>query len=534
MIGSLPGKVKVLTFRTNFPPRLPSHNSRDHAMQLKNPTITQDSRPLTARSSDIETNIILLTSAEIDPRKLPHGATLRARLTRAGRTLDAKPFATDLPNALGSRMAVAAVTPALSSFELLTLARELVAAHTATRLPKRLAIACIGLAPAEAGRACEALVAASLAAAFALPTYKSRRGKTPRLATIHIYGHRQPDGYARSLAEAKGNNLARYLTALPPNELTPGRYRQRVARLARDYGWSLKFLDQKQLRRRGAGAFLAVAQGSPELDAGILKLSYRPKKKTAQRPLALVGKGICFDTGGTNLKSARHMHGMHEDMEGSAVALGTLLALTELKVDFPVDCWLALAQNHIGPKAYKQNDVVTAANGTTIEIVHTDAEGRMVLADTLHFASQRKPRLIVDYATLTGACVSALSTRLSGAVTNRREFIPTIIAAGWASGERVWPFPLEGDFEKALKSDIADIKQCTLEGSADHILAAVFLRKFIAHDVPWVHVDLSAGNHKNGLAHIPTDITGFGVRFTLNLLFDQQILGTIKTPVPPA
>ncbi|MBI5612876.1 MAG: leucyl aminopeptidase family protein [Gammaproteobacteria bacterium] len=494
-------------------------------MQLRNPKITQDSRTLTAKSCEIETNIILLVAAGPAPfAHAPHGAALVQRLARAGRTLgDAKPFVIDLPSTMGSRLATAAVTPALSSFELLTLARQLVAAHTAHRLPKRLAIACLGLAPAEAERACEAVVTATLSAAFALPDYKSHREKSPRLEEIRIYGHRDPTGYRRSLAEASGNNLARWLTALPPNELTPGRYRRQVAQLARRYGWTTTFLDQKKLRARGAGAFLAVAQGSPEADAGIVRLRYRPRRKTTKPPLALVGKGICFDTGGTNLKTARHMHGMHEDMEGSAVALGTLLALTELKVDFPVDCWLALAQNHIGPKAYKQNDVVTAANGTTIEVVHTDAEGRMVLADTLYFASQQRPRLIVDYATLTGACVGALSTRLSGALTNRVEFIPVLIAAGWASGERVWPFPLETDFEKALKSDVADIKQCTLESDADHILAAVFLRKFIAHDTPWVHIDLSAGNHKGGLAHIPTAITGFGVRFTLNLLFDQQL-----------
>ncbi len=498
-------------------------------MQLRNPKITQDSRMLTAKSCEIETNIILLVAAGPAPlARAPHGAVLAQRLTRAGCKLgDAKPFVTDLPNTVGSRLAMAAVTPAHSSFELLTLARQLVAAHTVNRLPRRLAIACLGLTPAEAQRACEAVVAATLAAAFALPDYKSRREKTPLLASIRVYGHRDPDGFRRSLAEASGNNLARWLTALPPNELTPGRYRRQVAQLARRYGWTTAFLDQKKLRARGAGAFLAVAQGSPEADAGILHLRYRPRKKSTKSPLALVGKGICFDTGGTNLKTARHMHGMHEDMEGSAVALGTLLALTELKVDFPVDCWLALAQNHIGPKAYKQNDIVTAANGTTIEVVHTDAEGRMVLADTLHFASQQRPRLIVDYATLTGACVGTLSTRLSGALTNRVEFIPALIAAGWASGERVWPFPLEADFEKALKSDVADLKQCTLESDADHILAAVFLGKFIAHDTPWVHIDLSAGNHKGGLAHIPTAITGFGVRFTLNLLFDQQLPGAI-------
>ena len=482
---------------------------------------------MTVKSCEFESNIILLVAA--GPAALnqaPYGALLARRLRRAGRKPgDTKPYVTDLPNDMGTHLAMAAVAPGDSSFELLSLARKLVAAHTTNRLPKRLAIACLGLAPAEAQRAREAVVAAGLAAAFRLPERKSRREKPPVLEEIHIYGHRDPAGYRRSLAEAMGNNLARYLTALPPNELTPGRYRQQVTQLARRHGWKAAFLDQKKLRAHGAGAFLAVAQGSPEADAGILHVRYRPRKKSTKSPLALIGKGICFDTGGTNLKSARHMHGMHEDMEGSAVALGTLLALTELKVDFPVDCWLALAQNHIGPKAYKQNDIVTAANGTTIEVVHTDAEGRMVLADTLHFASLLRPRLIVDYATLTGACVGALSTRLSGALTNRTEFIPVLIAAGWASGERVWPFPLEADFEKALESDVADIKQCTLDSGADHILAAVFLRKFIAHDTPWVHIDLSAGNHKGGLAHIPSDITGFGVRFTLNLILDQQLPG---------
>jgi leucyl aminopeptidase len=224
-----------------------------------------------------------------------------------------------------------------------------------------------------------------------------------------------------------------------------------------------------------------------------------------------------------NLKPARYMHGMHEDMEGSAVALGTLLALTELQVDFTVDCWLALAQNHIGPKAYKQNDIVVASNGTSIEIVHTDAEGRMVLADTLAFAAKKKPALMIDYATLTGACVYALGTSYSGAFSNRDDLIDDIIEAGRNSGERVWPFPLDKDYDKALQSTVADIKQCTLEGEADHILASRFLSRFV-DDTPWLHVDLSAGNSKGGLAHIPTDITGFGVRFTLDLLLKQKVL----------
>lgn len=268
-----------------------------------------------------------------------------------------------------------------------------------------------------------------------------------------------------------------------------------------------------------------MAQGSPEPDAGILHLRYTPRTKSKAAPVALVGKGICFDTGGVNVKSAKHMHGMHEDMEGSAVALGSLLALAELEVDFPVDCWLALAQNHVGPKAYRPNEVVKAANGTTIEVVHTDAEGRMVLADTLALAARGKPKLIIDYATLTGACIGALGTRMSGVLTNREQWLPPLIEAGAESGERVWPFPLPADYEELLKSDIADIKQCTIENDADQILAALFLRRFVPREVGWIHLDLAAGNNKGGLAHVPTDVTGFGVRLTLNLLLAGKIAG---------
>ncbi len=489
------------------------------------PKIKQESRTLSENVLDIHPNVIVLLPAiGAELKTLPYGGEIAQRLKRAGHKLDdSKPFITDLPNKTGTRVAIAGIGADYNAFELLTLARHLVAAHRSHK-PGTLAVACYGLKPKDAERSCEALVAALLAAYFPMPNYKSKPDQPTRLNEVHIYGHASTAGYARTIAEARGNNLARYLTALPPNELTPGNYRWRIEKLAREYGWKTEFLDIRKLKARSAGAFLAVAQGSPEPDAGILHLHYAPKKKSNKASLALVGKGICFDTGGTNLKPARHMHGMHEDMEGSAVALGTLLALTELKTDFPVDCWLALAQNHIGPKAYKQNDVVKAANGKTIEIIHTDAEGRMVLADALYFASQQKPKLIVDYATLTGACVGALSTRISGTLTNREKLVPVLIRAGEESGERVWPFPLPKDYEEALKSDIADIKQCTLDNDADHILAATFLKKFLANDPDWVHVDLSAGNHKGGLAHIPTDITGFGVRFTVNLLLNQKII----------
>ena len=494
-------------------------------MQFDSPKITLKDGSLTTNDLEFHANAVLVVPPlAADLKSVPYGPELLQRMQRAGYKLsDGKPFVTVLPNKTGSRIAVAGIDGSKSPFELLSLARQLVGAHESDQ-PERLLIACHGLAPEQAVRGAEAVVAAALAADFPLPHFKSKPDKHKPLKELAVRGVPNSTDFKRTAAEATGNNLARYLTALPANELTPSSYRKHVAKLARQYAWKSEFLDLKKLRARGAGAFVAVAQGSPEPDAGILHLRYTPKKKTNKASVSLVGKGICFDTGGTNLKPARFMHGMHEDMEGSAVALGTLLALSELKVDFEVHTWLALAQNHIGPKSYKQNDVVKAANGTTIEIMHTDAEGRMVLADTLHFASQLKPKLIVDYATLTGACVGALSTRVSGVFTNNAEFIPWLIAAGESSGERVWPFPVHPDFEEALKSDVADIKQCTLESDADHILAALFLKKFVDKKSNWVHVDLSAGNRKGGLAHIPTDVTGFGVRFTVNLLFDQKIL----------
>jgi leucyl aminopeptidase len=486
------------------------------------PTITYQPPALAKKSLDSLDHLILLTAPDLDAvRGFPYGETIGARMHRASRKPDAEPFVTELPNAAATRVALAAVKPDVSAFDLLALARQLVARQREANA-RRLALATVGLEPALAARALEVLLSAALAVGMALPSFKSKRDDKPALTEVVLCSGRAPAWLARALAEARGNHLARSLTVLPPNELTPTSYRQRVEQLARRYRWQTRFYDLKQLKKLGAGAFLAVAQGSPEPDAGILHLRYRPAK-ASKRTLALVGKGICFDTGGTNLKPARHMHGMHEDMEGSAVALGTLQALTELKAGFNVDCWLALAQNHIGPRAYRQNEVVTAANGTTIEVMHTDAEGRMVLADTLTLATRTKPTLVIDYATLTGACVAALGTRMSGAFTNR-DWLPILVKSGIESGERVWPFPLPEDYETLLKSEIADIKQCVLENEADHILAALFLKKFLAHDPAWIHIDLAAGNHKGGLAHVPSDVTGFGVRFTLNLLLDQKLL----------
>jgi leucyl aminopeptidase len=253
-------------------------------------------------------------------------------------------------------------------------------------------------------------------------------------------------------------------------------------------------------------------------------LKYRPEQKNAQPDVSLVGKGIIFDTGGTNLKPFTSMLSMHGDMQGSAVALGTFLAISQLQLPMAVDCWLAITENRTGPNAYKSQDVVTALNGKTIQTIHTDAEGRMVLADTLTLASRDKPKLIVDYATLTGAVINSITTRYSGVFTNKAEWHPRLKRTGMACGERVWPFPIGKEFLSDLKSDVADIMQCSPNPTGDHILAASFLAEFVENNTPWIHVDLASGNHKGGLGHVPTEVTGFGVRYTLSLLLDEEIL----------
>ena len=399
------------------------------------------------------------------------------------------------------------VTPdvAQSAFEQHTLLRKAVGALLAEQ-PETLTIVVTGAASVRHELA-ERAVYVAWVNGIALPQRK-KKSDPKTLKTITLFGHRPTDGFAQARAAAEGNVLCRGLTVLPPNELTPGAYRKRLAALAKTQGWVREEHDFKKLKRMGAGAFCAVAQGSDVPDAAIVRLRYRPRG--ANKTVALVGKGICFDTGGHNLKPARYMNGMHEDMNGSAVALGILMAATAAKLKVNIDCWLALAQNHIGPRAYKQNDIVTALNGTTIEVVHTDAEGRMVLADTLTLAARAKPDVMVDFATLTGSMHVALGSRYSGIFATNDELAQFALQAGVAAGERLCAFPMDEDYDSALDSTVADVKQCTLDGEADHILAARLLQRF-TDNTPWIHMDLSAHSCKGGLGAVATDCTGFGV-----------------------
>jgi len=446
--------------------------------------------------------------AECQRRKLRSGALITARLDTPAQTL--------LIAGMRKRHA--------SVFEALQLAGRMVKEAKSSQA-RLVGVSTLGLTGAAASDSLEAVVAATYAAGFELPSFKSKQDAANSLAELRLFSPRANGAWRLTRATSEGNNLARWLTALPGNALTAASYRRRVTQLARREGWRMQFLDSGALKRRGAGAFLAVAQGNENDDAGIIHLRYRPRaRKSGQKLVALVGKGVCFDTGGTNLKAHRSMLDMHIDMEGSAVALGTLLALTRLNAGFAIDCWLAVTENRIGPRAYKPQDVVSASNGVSIQVIHTDAEGRMVLADALALAVRERPALLLDFATLTGACVNALTERYTGLFTNRPSWHAILERAGTESGERVWRFPMDDDFDTDLDSPIADIKQCAADNKGDHILAARFLNRFVPAEIPWVHLDLAAGQRTGGLGHITTDITGFGVRYAVNLLTAQGIL----------
>jgi leucyl aminopeptidase len=479
-------------------------------MSLK---LSQHAAICSEKSLTTEKHILFVLDAAAE-NKHAFADALAAKLKRSQSTfkdLGKSPITVDLPN--GGLASFVVLAENLSMFQKHTLLRKAVK-PLLDEQPASLAICLFGDDETREANACAAYYVTTVNAAE-LPSRKKEAKHKP-LKEISIQGYKATHDYDYVNARVAGNTLCRSLTMLPPNELTPTIYRDKVKKLAKEYGWKHEEFDMPALKKMGAGAFYAVGQGSEPMDAAIVHLVYNPKD--AKKHVALVGKGICFDTGGHNLKPAKYMQGMHEDMNGSAVALGVLLAATMQQLPVKIDCWLAIAQNHIGPLAYKQNDVITALNGMTIEIVHTDAEGRMVLADTLTLASRQKPDVILDYATLTGSMAVAVTDRMSGIISNRPELACKAIGAGTAAGERIVAFPYEEDMDSDLDSDIADIKQCTLEGGGDHMHATRFMGKFIENDVAWCHADLSSTNRKGGLGAVQSDVNGFGVGFGLEMV----------------
>ena len=467
-----------------------------------------------ATEKNIKGSHLLLILDAVVAKTLPYLKELNQKLKRTHKkttSLVKEPVTIEIAN--GRVLSFVVLDKKNNTFQRHTLIRKALQPLIAEN-PEALTIALFGGEALKEINA-RAAVYVALMNSQTLPSYKKEAIKK-NIKSIELFGIELKDKFAHEIAVITGNTLTRELTMLPPNELTPSMYRKKIKSLAKSNGWKFEEFDMATLKKMGAGAFVAVGQGSEPQDAAIVHLTYKPKQN--KKTIAVLGKGICFDTGGHNLKPARYMHGMHEDMNGSAVSLGILLASTLLKLPIQIDCWLAIAQNHIGPRAYKQNDVVKSLNGTTIEIIHTDAEGRMVLADTLTLASRLKPDMMMDFATLTGSMATALGDRYSGVISNRPELSCLAVGAGSETGERIAAFPFDEDYEEDLESGIADIKQCTLDGGADHIHAARFLNRFIEKNVPWLHTDLSSSNRKGGLGAAASEVNGFGVSFGIQVL----------------
>jgi leucyl aminopeptidase len=322
----------------------------------------------------------------------------------------------------------------------------------------------------------------------------------------------EPDIAVLSKAEAvaTGTMLARELVAAPANVVTP----QMLATAARDiadtYGLELEVLDRAACEARGMGAFLGVAQAS-DLPPQFIHLTYRPAGQP-RRKLALIGKGVTFDSGGLNLKtSMASIAMMKTDMGGAAAVLGAAHAIAALKPDTEVHFIVAATENMISGKALHPGDILTASNRKTIEINNTDAEGRLTLADALVFAEQLGVDAIVDLATLTGAIVIALGNQISGLFTLDETLAAELKAAADRSGEKIWQMPMEDSYGDSLKSVVADMKNTgSREGGS--ISAALFLKKFV-EKTPWAHLDI-AGTvwTEKDVAYNNAGATGYGVR----------------------
>jgi len=314
---------------------------------------------------------------------------------------------------------------------------------------------------------------------------------------------------------AEATNLARDMVNEPANYMTPSHMAEVAAKLAESYGLELSVLEREQVQELGMGALLGVAQGSRQPPKFIV-LHYRGGDST-ETEVALVGKGITFDSGGISIKRSEKMGEMKGDMAGGAAVMAAMSAIAQLKPKINVTALIPATENLPGDSALKPGDVLTAINGKTIEIISTDAEGRLVLADALGYAKKFGAKVIIDVATLTGACRVALGDVVSGAFGSNQELVDKVIAAGAEAGELIWQMPMYDQYKEQNKSDVADIKNVGGRyGGA--ITAAQFLAEFVG-DTSWVHLDI-AGTSLNDKerAYLVKGATGVPVRTLVNLI----------------
>jgi leucyl aminopeptidase len=381
-----------------------------------------------------------------------------------------------------------------------------------------------GLSPCGLHGLLRETLAGALAGLHQFNELKTQNSTSPtNIESLELLCTSPPESSLRDVAtlarcEVAGIKLARDLTISPANRVTPAFLAQTASGLADRFGFKIQIIDLDTARSMGMGAFAAVAAGSAEPPFFIV-LEHSPPGTENDSPLVLIGKGITFDSGGISLKPREKMEEMKQDMAGAAAVLGVFEALGSAGLGKRVVGILPCTENMPGGKAYKPGDVLRSYSGRTIEIISTDAEGRLVLCDALAYAAQRfKPALMVDIATLTGASIVALGRDVAAIMGNREPLVEFIQKIGASVGERFWPLPLWDFFFDGLKSEVADMKN-TGDRGAGAIYAAMFLKQFVPDQTPWAHLDIA------GTAWTDKDTgfcrkgsTGFGVRTLFSLV----------------
>ncbi|MEO9968372.1 MAG: leucyl aminopeptidase [Hyphomonadaceae bacterium] len=362
-------------------------------------------------------------------------------------------------------------------------------------------------------------------AAYRFDTYftKLKADKQPSLAAVTLVSDDSKAAkaaFAPLDAAVDGTYFARDLVNEPPNILYPESFANRLKELEA-HGLEVTVLGEKEMKKLGMGSLLGVGQGSvKESKMAVMRWN---GGKAGEKPVALVGKGVCFDTGGISLKPGAGMEDMRGDMGGAAAVSGTMLALAKRKAKSNVVGLVGLVENMPDADAIRPGDILTSASGQTIEVQNTDAEGRLVLADVLWYAQEHvKPRAIVDLATLTGAIVVALGHHHAGMFTGDDAMADALTQSGLTAGERVWRLPLGREYDRQLKSKFADMRNIGGR-AAGSITAAQFLKRFVADDMPWTHLDIAGVAWVNGDKE-PTDpswASGFGPRLLNQWIADN-------------
>ena len=352
--------------------------------------------------------------------------------------------------------------------------------------------------------------------------YKSK--KDTKNISINVIGNKNKitiQNELRFRAIEKGTFFARDLVSEPPNVLNPKEYANRLLKL-RKLGIKVTVYNESQMKKLGMNSLLGVGKGSVN-ESFLVTLEWNGNKKEKKAPLSFVGKGVCFDTGGISLKPAKFMEEMKYDMAGSAVVAGLIQTLATRKAKVNAVGVVGLVENMPGGNAQRPGDIVKAYNGKTIEVLNTDAEGRLVLADALSFTEAKfKPRFMIDLATLTGAIIMALGEEYAGLFSNNDDLSNKIFKVGEKVKEKVWRLPLHDNYDKLINSTIADMQNINYSGGAGSITAAQFLQRFVTSKTPWAHLDIAGMAFSKKAANLnPGGATGFGVRL-LNKLIEEH------------